>query len=163
MGGTCALYNRLNKDLLVSEGKWQTPPDYQDKDKPEGHICYDVIKNTEEPLVVRDLPSSKYAESDPYVKKYDLKTYIGHAVKLKGKPVGSLCVVYQQDKDFNDAEKRLLSVLAKSLAVEEERKTVADDLHSKMSDLEIMNRAAVGRELKMIELEEEIKKLRGGK
>lgn len=82
---------------------------------------------------------------------------------MKGKPVGSLCVVYQQDKDFNDAEKRLLSVLAKSLAVEEERKTVADDLHSKMSDLEIMNRAAVGRELKMIELEEEIKKLRGGK
>jgi hypothetical protein len=44
MGATCALYNRLEKGMLFSAGQWQTPQDYKPLDRPEGHICYDVIR-----------------------------------------------------------------------------------------------------------------------
>ena len=44
LGATCALYNRLDGGMLCSLGQWNTPPGYNPVDKPEGHICYDVIQ-----------------------------------------------------------------------------------------------------------------------
>jgi PAS domain S-box-containing protein len=41
-----------------------------------------------------------------------------------------------------------------------DRKTVDEALHSRLEEIEIFNKAAVGRELKMIELEQEIDGLR---
>lgn len=128
LGGVCALYNKLEGDTLCTLGKWQAPTDMPLKDRAKGHICFDVISYGKEHFIIRNLEESLYAESDPNVKKYNLKTYIGHVVKVKDKPVGSLCVVYQKDKEFMQYEVEVLSILAKALGIEEERKRMGEDL-----------------------------------
>ncbi|MBN1678766.1 MAG: PAS domain S-box protein [Anaerolineae bacterium] len=92
-------------------------------DKPDGHICFDVIRRgSREPLVVNNLLESAYATTDPNVVPYQLQTYIGQAVACQNTPVGSLCVVYQRDfvPDLQDIQ--LLTTLAMALSIEEERK-----------------------------------------
>ncbi len=123
MEATCALYNRLDGDMLCSVGKWNTPPDYNPMDKPEGHICYDVIQRGGEDIyIVHDLPHTKYSKTDPNVTSYKLQTYIGKAVKWQGAFVGSLCVVYQKDFVPNETNLKIMGIIASAISIEEERK-----------------------------------------
>ncbi|MBN1591969.1 MAG: PAS domain S-box protein [Candidatus Coatesbacteria bacterium] len=123
MNAACAIYNRLEaNDILSSWGQWQTPPDYNPVDRPEGHICYDVIqRGSEEVLVVRDLQNSHYAETDPNVRPFKLETYIGLGVRCGDEFVGSLCVVYQKDVIPNEEDKKLFGILAAAVGIEEKR------------------------------------------
>jgi PAS domain S-box-containing protein len=123
LGGTCALYNRLSQGMLCAKGQWHTPADFKPEDEPEGHICYDVIRQgTDEVFVVRDLQSSKYAETDPNVAAYGLQTYLGKAVRCNGEHVGVLCVVFKEDVEPSEDNKQILSIIAAALGAEEERK-----------------------------------------
>lgn len=125
LGGSCALYNRLDekREMLCALGQWKPPQDFEPEDKPQGHICFDVIKqNPGEVFLVKNLPETKYAETDPNVKKYDLKTYIGSVVKLKEKPIGSVCVVFQKDFEPNEEEKNFLKIVSLAISREELRK-----------------------------------------
>ncbi|MCL5022482.1 MAG: PAS domain S-box protein [Nitrospirae bacterium] len=122
MRATAALYNRLDKGMLCSFGRWNTPPDYNPEDKPEGHICYDVItKGGDRVFVVRNLSKTRYAKTDPNVIKYKLETYVGTPVMFGDAPLGSLCVLYQDDFIPSEADKRLMGILASAIAVEERR------------------------------------------
>jgi PAS domain S-box-containing protein len=133
----CALYNRLDNGWLKSVGQWHTPPDFPPQDKPEGHICHDVIKGSSETIwVLRDLPATVYAESDPNVKKYGLKTYIGKAVSFGGENIGTLCIVYQEDYNPSEDEKQLLGILAGAIGIEEKRKHAEDDIRLLNAELE---------------------------
>lgn len=122
LGATCALYNRLQDGMLCSVGKWNTPADFISQDHPDGHICYDLIRDskTEEKLI-RDLPHTVYAKTDPNIKLYGLKTYLGKAVRFGGACVGSLCMVYQDDRVPSEKDKRFLGIVASAIGVEEER------------------------------------------
>ena len=123
MGAACGLYNRLDKGLLCSWGQWNAPPGYNPVDKPQGHICYDTINaGSDEVLVVRNLPETVYARTDPNVTAYNLKTYVGRAVRLGGDYVGSLCVVYQNDFSPGEDDKKLMGIIASAIAVEEKRR-----------------------------------------
>ncbi|WP_328591252.1 histidine kinase dimerization/phospho-acceptor domain-containing protein [Methanolobus halotolerans] len=136
LGGRCALYNRLNGDMLSSVGQWHTPPDYVSEDRPQGHICYDVIKRgISEPFIVRNLSETAYARTDPNVALYGLQTYIGHPVKCCGEAVGSLCVVYQDNVDISENDKHILGLTASAIGREEERKNVEEELHKSQQQL----------------------------
>ncbi|MDH4163671.1 MAG: PAS domain S-box protein [Nitrospirota bacterium] len=122
LGAACALYNRLEAGMLCSRGTWQAPQDYVPMDKPDGHICYDVIRQAgDEPLVVRHLPATPYFRSDPNVSKYGLETYMGRAVVIADKGIGSLCVVYQKDYAPDQPDRTLLSIIAAAIGTEERR------------------------------------------
>jgi diguanylate cyclase (GGDEF)-like protein len=123
LGATCALYNCIDSSgMLCSVSQWQAPADYKSIDKPEGHICYDVIREGDgEAFIVRDLQNTKYAETDPNVKRYKLETYIGYPIKWKGEVIGSLCAVYQKDFVPSEDDMRLVSVIAAGVEVEERR------------------------------------------
>jgi PAS domain S-box-containing protein len=137
LGADCALYNRLERGLLCSLGQWSTPPDYSPVDRPQGHICYDIIqRGGEDVFVIRDLQNTRYAESDPNVRPYELQTYIGKAVRCNAGYVGSLCVVYQRDVEPTDEDKQLLTLLASALGVEEERRQTERALRKAHDDLE---------------------------
>jgi PAS domain S-box-containing protein len=102
LGGVCALYSRVQNDLLHSVGQWHTPPDFEAMDAPEGHLCYDVVqRNADQPQIMRGLQKSQYFTSDPNVAKYQLETYIGMAVRRGEQAVGSLSVVFQNDVEPN--------------------------------------------------------------
>jgi PAS domain S-box-containing protein len=129
LGATCALYNHLDNGMLCSLAQWHTPPDYNPRDKADGHICYDVIRQgTNEACVVRDLQNSSYSQSDPNVPAYGLQTYVGQAVLCNNRHVGSLCAVFQKDFEPSEDEKKILGILASAMRVEEERRQVKEEL-----------------------------------
>ena len=137
LGATCALYNRLQGDLLCSLGQWQTPPGFKSEDAPTGHICYDVIRNNrEDAVVITNLPRTSYAESDPNVRAYGLQTYMGCAVKCEGKAVGSLCVVYGTDYRPTDDDRRILGIIASAIGNEDTRKQAEAELNRLMTAIE---------------------------
>ncbi|HMK59890.1 MAG TPA: PAS domain S-box protein [Dissulfurispiraceae bacterium] len=130
MAADCALYNRLKGNLLHAIGQWQTPPGFIANDSPNGHICYDVIKsNSDETVLIRNLSSSPYAETDPNVRAYSLQTYIGHAVRCEGKAVGSLCVVYKTDCVPSEEDCKIMSIIATAIGHEDTRWKSKEELN----------------------------------
>ena len=120
--GTCALYSRLEGDLLCSIGTWRTPPDFDPVSKADGHICCDLIRRADERLVtVRHLSETPYADTDPNVRRHNLQSYIGKVVTIDGLAIGSLCVVYQHDVVPSEADERLMGILASAIGTEEQR------------------------------------------
>jgi PAS domain S-box-containing protein len=133
------MYNRLGGGRLRSVGTWKAPPGYDPEDNPEGHICYDVIRRGEgRPLVVRNLPETRYAETDPNVAANGLRTYIGHPVTCKEDCIGSLCVVYQEDFEPDGAQLTLLGILASAIGTEERRRKVLEDLRGNEQRLRLL-------------------------
>jgi two-component system cell cycle sensor histidine kinase/response regulator CckA len=129
LGATCALYNRLDGEMLCSRGQWNAPPGYNPVDRPEGHICYDVIQQgRNQALIVRNLPETPYAQTDPNVAPYGLQTYIGWPVKFGDAYVGSLCVVYQRDFVPSETDEKFMEIIASAIGVEEERRRAEEAL-----------------------------------
>ena len=123
MGASCALYSRLFEGMLYSWGQWNVPTEYSPVGRPEGHICYDVImKCPDDVIVVTDLPQTKYAQSDPNVKKFRIRTYTGKAIKLDGVGVGSLCVFYKEDVVPNEQQKEIMAAIGAAIGIEERRR-----------------------------------------
>jgi len=129
LGAACALYNRLDGGMLVSAGQWHTAPDYNPVGEPDGHICYDVIKQGgDQLLVIRKLPETPYWQTDPNVQRYNLQTYVGKAVSRGDEYIGSLCLVYQEDFEPDEGQKELMGIMASAIGVEEERKQAEETL-----------------------------------
>ncbi len=134
---SCALYNRLENGWMKAVGHWHTPPDFPLLVKPDGLMCHDVMKGSSDELwVLRNLPATSYAETNPNVLRYGLKTYIGKAVSFGGVNIGTLCVVYQEDYNPSEDEKQLLGIIAGAIGIEEKRKRAEDDIRLLNADLE---------------------------
>ncbi len=137
LGGTCALYNRISNGMLHAVGKWRTPPGFLAVDKPEGHVCWDVIRDCSHELCLfRDLPHSRYAETDPNVAQYGLMTYFGKAVAFGGVNIGSLCVVFLEDYIPSRKDSEWLEIIASAIGVEEKRKRAEDEILRLNGELE---------------------------
>ena len=129
LGASSALYNRLDKGTLCSWGMWNPPPGYNPVDNPDGHICYDTIRRCSDGvLIIRNLQNTLYARTDPNVKAYKLRTYIGRTVKFGGDYVGSLCVVYQNEFIPTEDDIRLMELIASAIGVEENRRGAKEAL-----------------------------------
>ena len=119
----CTLYNRLDGGQLCVIGQWNGPSDLPSGDKPEGHICFDVIRGDQDsPVVVCDLQNTPYARTDPHVAAYGLRTYIGHPVRFGGVTRGSLCAVYTRDIVPTIEDQEVIGILSSAIAQEEERR-----------------------------------------
>jgi hypothetical protein len=78
-------------------------------DKPDGHICYALIQSSQDQddvRSIRNLQKTIYAQTDPNVVRYGLKTYVGKAVTFGGAIIGSLCVLYQNDHSLSEEDKK---------------------------------------------------------
>ena len=144
-----ALYNRLDGALLYARGQWRVPSDYRTADRPDGHICYDVIRRgSTEPTVLHQLQASPYVESDASVRAYGLQTYVGQPVRQRGQSVGALCVVYQRDFHPNEADIKFLQLVANAVGVEEERRLAREALQAANAEQERI--AAAEREQRVL-------------
>lgn len=129
--GACSLYNRLDDQnkSLYTWSKYNAPADLKSRDKPEGHICYEAtIKGKDKPVVIEELRGTSFEKTDPNVKKYSLRSYLGYPVIVKGKVIGSLCIVDTKSRKFNPIEINIISTLAKALSFEEDRKQFMEAL-----------------------------------
>ncbi len=151
-GGKCVFYNKLDGEVLRTEAGWNIPEGFAKESPKEGHICVDVIAaDLNEPYVVKDLDESKYAELDPAIARYGLKTYLAYVVRENDIPVGSLCVVYDEDRDFDDDEKKVLTILSQAVGVEEERKKEGNKVKEAYAKLkEAQEQVIQGEKLKAI-------------
>jgi diguanylate cyclase (GGDEF)-like protein/PAS domain S-box-containing protein len=130
LGADCALYNRIEGNMIHSCGQWNTPPGFPAVSEAKGHICYDVARRPKDDLVIiSNLPETDYALTDPAVDKYKLKTYIGIPVKFADIHIGVLCVLYQHDYFPTDEEKKIIGIIASAIGVEENRKSAEDVSH----------------------------------
>ncbi|SEP98092.1 PAS domain S-box-containing protein [Ectothiorhodospira magna] len=141
-GSDAAFYNRLREGELCTLGHWNAPQDLPMKDDPEGHICYGLIRHSEQEwLMIEDLTDSPYMLTDPSVQRYGLKAYFGHKVYCQGQAVGSLCVVFTRNWRASEEEQRLLTLLAAALTAEEERHLAVQQWHEAKERAEQANRA----------------------
>jgi PAS domain S-box-containing protein len=152
LGADCVLYNRLDAGLLSVIGQWNCPPDLPSRDRPEGHICFDVIREDRDgPLVVCDLQNSPYATSDPHVAACGLKTCIGHPVRFGGVNRGSLCAVYTRDVVPTVGDLEIIGILSSAVAQEEKRREADQALR----ESEERFRSFIGQTLEGISLIDE--------
>ncbi|KAF0131219.1 MAG: putative multi-sensor hybrid histidine kinase [Bacteroidetes bacterium] len=129
----CALYNKLEDGQLCSLGQWNTPPGFNPVDKPDGHICYDVIKqNNDQVKILNNLNQTPYLQSDPNVAAYQLLSYIGVPVKYQNQTIGSLCIVYQYNFKPSESDIDFFKLIGFAVSNEEEQK--ADELSLKESE-----------------------------
>ena len=124
IGGAASLYNKLDDtdcSLVVWAGH-NLPSEMERRDSPEGHICYEAtITGQDKPVVLGDLSTTSYVQSDPNVVRFGLRSYIGAPVKRRGKAIGSLAVVDLVSREFTPEEIDLIGILASALSQEEER------------------------------------------
>jgi len=129
--GVCSLYNRIDdrkKSLIVWAGH-RVPPDIDRESDPAGHICWEAtIKGRNRPVVLPDLEATPFFRSDPYVQKYNLKSYLGFPVKAQKKVIGSLCIVDTIVRQFTPDEINCIQTLAAALSLEEERLCLRNEL-----------------------------------
>lgn len=124
LGGACAFYSRLVDGKLRAVSQWEIPPDFQMSDQGQDGVCYEVIRNNADtPLAMRDLQHSQYAQTDPNIQAYGLRTYLGMSVRCRGKSIGALCVIYQQDFPPSNDYLNFLRLAGFAISVEEERLT----------------------------------------
>jgi two-component system, cell cycle sensor histidine kinase and response regulator CckA len=126
----CAFYNRIDHNKLFTIASYNAPVDLQLEDAAEGHICTDVVSQSiADILIVRDLPNSKYAKTDPNVIAYGLKTYIGKPVSFEKKNIGTICVVYKDNIEPQENHLKLLGIIAAAIGIEETRRHVIAELY----------------------------------
>jgi two-component system cell cycle sensor histidine kinase/response regulator CckA len=119
-----SLYSRLenNSAALACWAGNNLPPDFPTRSPLEGQICYEAtIKGKNRPVVIEDLTKTPFQKSDPNVKRFNLKSYLGYPILCDHRVVGSLAVVDTQVRQFDDTDIYLISTLAKALSLEEER------------------------------------------
>jgi PAS domain S-box-containing protein len=122
LGASTVLYNKLEGHQIHTLITWNAPEDYELFSEAEGHICYDVIRQkNKDVILIRDLPSTPYFASDPNIKKYGLKTYLGASVKYGEKVIGSLCALFLHDFIPDDEDTLIFTMIASALGMEEER------------------------------------------
>lgn len=128
--GSMARYSRMEKGFLHTVGKWKTPEGYRDIDKPEGHICHDLLGGAGEDLTyIPDLRNSRYAETDPVIRRYGYRAYAGCRVKgPSGGTYGMLSVLYLEPHKVTHMQRIALSLLAQAVSSEEARREAMERL-----------------------------------
>lgn len=128
LDGNFAFYCKEEGTFLCMMEFWNIPKDFKQKAIKTNCINYEVITaSRDEPLVINNFDTTFYAKANTNISNYKIKTYIGCAVKIDGKAIGSLCVGYNRNKTLTKKEVKTLSILAKSLSIEERRKKSEDD------------------------------------
>ena len=118
-GADCALYNRIDGEMLKTLGRFNAPAELPFQDTAEGHLCFDVINSPQGFLCVQDLQQSEYGKSDPNVRRFHLETYIGQGVRVHGKTLGALSVIFTKPFEMEDHLKECLFLIAQAIGREE--------------------------------------------
>ncbi|NOX35373.1 MAG: PAS domain S-box protein [Deltaproteobacteria bacterium] len=131
LDGACSLYSRMDdrqKSLKVWAG-YNCPDDLGKEFGKEGHICWETtIKGGDKPVILPDLEATPFFTTDPYIRKYNLKSYLGFPVKLKNTVIGSLCILDAKTREFTKDEVNCIQTLAAALSLEEERLALEQEI-----------------------------------
>jgi signal transduction histidine kinase/CheY-like chemotaxis protein len=136
--GAYALYTRIGEGRIHALAAWNAPDGIKRVDSAEGRLCNEVVRQGGDgrAFCVRNLGDTPYADSDPDVRMYGLRTYMGVPVKRSDAVVGTLGVAFQNDFSPNEDDIEFLKILACAIGVEEERGVAAVALKKAHIELE---------------------------
>ncbi|MGD9364281.1 MAG: PAS domain S-box protein [Desulfobacteraceae bacterium] len=120
----CSVYHRIHdrKDAIICWAGYNLPPGFPSQTPSKGRICYDAtIKGENQPVVLEDLTQTRFHESDPYMGRFGLKSYLGFPIVCNHSAIGALAIMDTQVRRFDDTDIYLITTLAKALSLEEER------------------------------------------
>nr|NJM01764.1 PAS domain S-box protein [Desulfobacula sp.] len=124
LDGVCSLYNRIDekrKSLIVWAGH-NRPRDLETESDAGGHICWEAtVREENRAVAIPDIEKTPFFHTDPHVRKYNLKAYLGFPVKLRHQVIGSLCIVDTKTREFTADDLHCIRTLAAALSLEEER------------------------------------------
>ncbi|MCF8367997.1 MAG: response regulator [Bacteroidales bacterium] len=144
LNGYCTFYlnYQQKEDKITAFDSFNMPELLEINDITEGHVCYDAFHNLQAPpFVVHDLEQTEYFVSDPAIQNFDLRSFIAHPVQVNGKSPGSICVFDTKKRQFTETEKKIISTLAVSLALEHKRLFLENDLKEATREAKNANKA----------------------
>ncbi|MCJ8502455.1 hybrid sensor histidine kinase/response regulator [Desulfatitalea alkaliphila] len=127
----CAFYAQLadEKEWLAAWSGEDRPADFPPATAPAGRLLQDcILRADRQPTHLPDIAQSPYLESDPYLVRWGLKTFLGRPVTCDGHAIGVLCIADTRQRPFTETQQEILAILAKLLSIEEERRRTARSL-----------------------------------
>ncbi len=79
----------------------------------------------------QNLPETPYFKTDSNVARYQLKTYVGKAVLFSNAAVGSLCAVFGKDFEPDTEDRRIITIIAAAIGIEENRLQAREKLRTR--------------------------------
>lgn len=115
IGGRFAVYSRLDasgKRLIRSDG-WAVPAGFPAAGRAAGRIAYELCLRRARPGAVwLDPAGTPYQQSDPDIRRYKIKAFIGATVSRAGEPVGCLAIYDDRPRQFLSWHGDYLSLVA---------------------------------------------------
>jgi signal transduction histidine kinase len=131
LGGEIVLYYRLARDYFTILSTLHEEEGFLEADRPEGYVCYDVVSNDEDaPITIEDLSETGFEKTDPFVKEYGFRSFLGYPVRHEGKVLGCLCLYNTEEREFSKEEIEIAGLGAKEISIEEERLAHEQELRS---------------------------------
>ncbi len=116
------------------------PAGFRRAGKLSGRICYEeLIRGDRELAFFPDLNHTRYMISDPDVRQYRLRSYIGTPIRLAGRSVGSLAVFGDQPHEFDQNACNVLRISAQLIAFIEERRQFEQQLQRKRANDKLLS------------------------
>lgn len=123
----CSLYNRIDQEnaSLICWSGYNLPAGFPPEDHGGKHFFHQAAMSSgDQPVVIDDLSKTDGFQTDPYIQRYGLKSYLGYPVSCGEGTIGSLCIVDTKPRQFSRTEIYTMCTLAKAVSLEEERKRV---------------------------------------
>ncbi len=120
LGGTFIAYSRMQKETLSILSTIEGEKGFQVAVDPSQYLSYEVIKAAGPASIALDLDGSAYKESDPLVRRYRIRSFLGHPIRGEGL-AGCIGLYDTHKRSFIPAETHILGMLARAITIEEER------------------------------------------
>ena len=115
------------------------PEDYHHVSRPAGSICFETLSSGHNKTAsIQDLQTSAFAASDSNVRRYQLKTYLGAAVRVNDEVVGALAVFGDQPHRYDVGQTEFLGMLAQVISLFEEQCLLAGHLLRKINNSKLI-------------------------
>jgi PAS domain S-box-containing protein len=122
-------YSRMDRGSFYIYHTAREGSGFRHLDDADHLLCYAaILENRDEPIVVEDIPALDFASFLPEVIEKDLGSYLGYPVRAHGGTVGVLGLLRRERREFANEEMDLMGMLARAIAVEEERLAHEEEL-----------------------------------
>jgi PAS domain S-box-containing protein len=122
LGGDCAHYAWLEDSDLVLRASWHQHPgpasNRDDASLPYTDVLREALMRA---CAIRGPHRPRHAMPGPIVRACGYRTWLGHAVQVRGEARGSLCVFWRSRQEPGQPEQALLGVIAAEIGREEDR------------------------------------------
>jgi PAS domain S-box-containing protein len=130
LGGSFAIYNRLENGKVCAKGMWQMPENYKVISNPQMDMLNNVInENLTNPIIIRDIKETEYFQTNPNFSSLNIHTFIGMPVKIHKQAIGLLCILYQNEFIASKEDLDFLNIISYAVTVLEESNQAEEALH----------------------------------